>query len=195
MSTAASPHPSKTLPGIGPLVVMGVSGCGKTSVGKLLAAELGYVFIEGDGLHSQASVEKMTKGIPLTDEDRLPWLLSLGEEMATNRQVVISCSALKRSYRSVLRNGAGWPISFVLLNGSRETLAARMAARNEHFMPLSLLESQLNTLEPPTNEADIVTIDIGQPLEHIVSTAITETAKLAQDRDMAKSQGGTHDKV
>ncbi|WP_183755985.1 MULTISPECIES: gluconokinase [unclassified Rhizobium] len=186
MSTAVSPPLFNAPPGIGPLVVMGVSGCGKTSVGKLLAYDLGYLFIEGDSKHSDASIEKMSNGIPLTDEDRLPWLMSLGREMAANRQVVVSCSALKRSYRDVLRNGAGTPLSFVFLHGGTKTLAARIAARNEHFMPLSLLESQLETLEPPTDEHDVITIEIDQPFEHIVSTVITYAGKLAQQRYKAE---------
>jgi len=183
MSTVASPLPSSTSPEIGPLVIMGVSGCGKTSVGKLLASSLGYSFIEGDSRHSPANVAKMSQGIPLTDDDRWPWLASLGEELAADSAVVISCSALKKSYRGLLRKEAGRPITFVFLQGSRTTLVARMSARKGHYMPLSLLDSQLEALELPTHERDVVTVEIDQPVERIVSIAIAHAAAVAKRQD------------
>ncbi|MEZ2128643.1 MULTISPECIES: gluconokinase [unclassified Sinorhizobium] len=179
MSMAASRPLSKVSGPIGPLVVMGVSGCGKTSVGKLLASSLGYTFIEGDSRHSAANVEKMRKGIPLTDDDRWPWLETLGAELAAGGETVISCSALKRSYRDLLRNEAGRTITFVFLQGTRTMLAARMSGRKGHYMPLSLLDSQLATLELPTSERDVVAIEIDQPLERIVSMAIARIASTA----------------
>ena len=164
---------------MGPLVVMGVSGCGKTSVGKLIASGLGYRFIEGDSRHPQANVEKMRNGIPLTDTDRWPWLDVLGTELAEDEATVISCSALKLSYRDLLREKAGRPMTFVFLQGDRALLAARMAGRRHDYMPLSLLDSQLATLELPQRERDVVTIEIDQPAERIASLAITRIAALA----------------
>ncbi|CAN7417494.1 gluconokinase [Neorhizobium sp. LjRoot104] len=173
MSTAASRPLSSGTGHAGPLVVMGVSGCGKTSVGKMLASGLGYRFIEGDSRHPAANVEKMQSGIPLCDDDRWPWLETLGTELAEDESTVISCSALKRSYRDLLRKKAGQPMTFVFLQGDRMLLAARMAARKHEYMPLSLLDSQLATLELPTAEPDVVTVDINQSLESIVSMAMT----------------------
>lgn len=189
---------------MGPLVVMGVSGCGKTSVGKLIASGLGYTFIEGDSRHPAANVEKMRSGIALTDADRWPWLEMLGDELARNEATVISCSALKRSYRDLLREKAGGhiehqakdqakgpagghsgrPLTFVFLQGERSLLASRMAGRRHDYMPLSLLDSQLATLELPAGgpggERDIVTIEIDQPPERIASLAIARIATLWQ---------------
>lgn len=178
MSTAASLPLSRGSAPIGPLVVMGASGCGKTSVGEILASRLGYRFIEGDSRHSEASVEKMRGGVALCDEDRWPWLETLGRELAEDEATVISCSALKRSYRDVLRERASRPVTFVFLRGSRAMLASRLAARKGHYMPLSLLDSQIATLEPPDGEPDVVTVEIDQPLEQIVSLTITRIATL-----------------
>jgi gluconokinase len=180
MSTAASQLVYS--PKLGPLVVMGVSGCGKTSVGKLLASQLGYRFIEGDSRHPEGNVEKMRAGIALDDDDRWPWLENLGDELKAGRETVISCSALKRSYRDLLRVRAAGPVTFVFLQGSRATLATRLAARNGHYMPLSLLDSQLQTLELPTAERDVITIEINQPVERIASTAIAHAATIAYRR-------------
>lgn len=192
MSMAASQPLSKVFGSMGPLVVMGVSGCGKTSVGKLIASGLGYRFIEGDSRHPAANVEKMRNGIPLTDADRWPWLEMLGDELARDEATVISCSALKLSYRDLLRERArgqdvggqargqtGRPLTFVFLQGDRALLAARMAGRRHEYMPLSLLDSQLATLELPQRERDVVTIEIDQPAERIASLAITRIAALA----------------
>lgn len=179
MSTAASQPASRDT---GPVVVMGVSGCGKTSAGKLLASYLGHNFIEGDSRHPASNVEKMSSGVPLTDEDRWPWLEILGDELAAEAEMVVSCSALKKSYRDLLRLRAGRPLTFIFLQGSRETLASRLTSRKGHFMPLGLLDSQLSTLELPTVERDVVTIEIDQPLERIVSLAMTHLASLATRR-------------
>ena len=179
MSMAASPPPSRASGQIGPLVVMGVSGCGKTSVGKLLASNLGYRFIEGDSRHPAANVGKMSAGIPLTDADRWPWLETLGAELAADADTVLSCSALKRSYRDLLRAKARQPVTFVFLQGTRTMLAARMNSRRGHYMPLSLLDSQLATLELPAGESDVVTVEIDQPPERIVSVAIARIASMA----------------
>lgn len=157
------------------IVVMGVSGCGKTSVAEGLAALLSAAFIEGDSLHPAANLEKMSKGIPLTDDDRWPWLDTVGRAMAASLQngesVVVSCSALRAIYRDRLRQAAGGSLAFVFLKGSRELLMARMAARHGHFMPVSLLDSQLATLEDPSAESGVVTVDIDAPIEGIVAAA------------------------
>ncbi|MGG7518100.1 gluconokinase [Allorhizobium undicola] len=161
---------------VGPVVVMGVSGCGKSSVGARLAEYLDVRFIEGDSLHPAANVEKMRAGTPLADEDRWPWLAALGEKLAdggAQRPVVISCSALKRAYRDRLRDLAGLPITFLFLQGDRALLSARLGARSHDYMPASLLDSQLATLELPYGEADVVTIDINQSLESIVGLAMS----------------------
>lgn len=145
------------------VIVMGVSGCGKSTVGPLLAARLGWTFEDGDAFHPAANVAKMSAGTPLTDEDRWPWLAAIAARIAQARAsgagVVIGCSALKRAYRDALRDGHG-DVRFVHLAGTRELIGARQAARQGHFMPASLLESQFATLEPPEDERDAVTIPV-----------------------------------
>lgn len=132
-----------------PIVVMGVSGAGKSAVGEALAARLGAAFMDADSLHPPANVEKMTAGIPLTDEDRWPWLHLVGAELAATRQNggVVACSALKRVYRDAIR-AAEPSTRFILLNADPAVLQERMTRRPGHFMPASLLASQLETLEP-----------------------------------------------
>ena len=158
------------------IVVMGVSGCGKTSVAEGLAAALSAAFIEGDSLHPAENVEKMSKGIPLDDTDRWPWLDIIGhalsDALAKDESVVVSCSALKKAYRDRLRAAVGGSLSFVYLRGSRDLLLARMTARRNHFMPASLLDSQLATLEDPTGEAGVVTVDIDASIDRIVAAAL-----------------------
>ena len=162
------------------IVVMGVSGCGKTSVAEGLAAALGAAFIEGDSLHPAENVEKMSKGIPLDDGDRWPWLDTIGRAMADGlddgKSVVVSCSALKKAYRDRLRRAAGGALAFVFLKGSRALLTARMEARRNHFMPASLLDSQLATLEDPSGEPGVVTVDIDVSIQEIVATALSGLA-------------------
>jgi gluconokinase len=172
MSTAVSQSAFDPVALVGPVVVMGVSGCGKTSVGDGLARRIGADFIEGDSLHPTANVEKMRAGSPLDDADRWPWLDALGRALGADGNVVVSCSALKRSYRDRLRALAGRPVVFIYLHGDRDVLAARMAARSHDYMPLSLLDSQLATLEPPHAEDRVVAIEINQPLEAIVCSAL-----------------------
>lgn len=131
------------------VVVMGVSGSGKSTVGEQLAARLGVPFVDGDALHPAANVAKMASGVPLTDEDRIPWLRAVGRALAgtSPEGVVVACSALKRGYRDLIRSEAPGAV-FAELDGDRAVLAARMAARPGHFMPVTLLDSQLATLEP-----------------------------------------------
>ena len=136
------------------LVVMGVSGAGKTTVGKLLAERLGWAFEEGDSLHPLANVRKMEAGIPLTDDDRWPWLARVADwvdgQLDSGKDGVITCSALKRSYRTLInRRGSG--VEFVYLAVSKSELEERVTNRPEHFMPASLLDSQLAVLEVPVD--------------------------------------------
>ncbi len=165
MSTAAPRSASDQ-----PIVVMGVSGCGKSSVGERLAEALGLPYVEGDALHPAANVAKMAQGLPLTDADRWPWLDAVGAALAQGG--VVSCSALKVAYRDHLRRLAGGRLAFVYLHGSQSVLEARMTTRAGHFMPVSLLASQLATLEVPTGEAGVVTVTIDQPLDGIVAEAL-----------------------
>ena len=157
------------------IVVMGVSGCGKTSVGARLAELLDAAFLEGDSLHPQANIDKMAAGIPLNDEDRWPWLdeiaVQMAETLGQGRSIVASCSALRQVYRDRLRQGAGAQLRFVFLDGSHELLSRRMGERQGHFMPTALLESQLATLEVPTGEPGVVTVSIDQPVDAIARDA------------------------
>ena len=153
------------------IVIMGVSGCGKSSVGAALATRLGLAYRDGDDLHPAANVAKMRAGIPLGDEDRWPWLDRVAEVLRSEAPVIIGCSALRRVYRDRIRAGAGGPVRFVHLTGSRAVIEARMAARKGHYMPPSLLDSQFATLEPPGPD-EAVSIDIDQPLAAIVDSIL-----------------------
>jgi gluconokinase len=135
------------------VIVMGVSGSGKSVVGTLLAYRLGVPFCEGDALHPAANIAKMAAGEPLDDADRAPWLAQVAAWIAAQQEGgVVSCSALKRAYRDRLRRGQAVPPAFVLLDPPHAVLESRMAARPGHFMPLRLLDSQLATLERPTSD-------------------------------------------
>ncbi len=128
------------------IVVMGPSGSGKSTVGRAIAQATGAAFVDGDDLHPDANVAKMAAGVPLQDDDRMPWLRAVGERLREEPDIVIACSALKRSYRDVIRAEAP-DAFFAELSVGRDTLAERMRTRREHFMPTSLLDSQLSTLE------------------------------------------------
>lgn len=152
---------------------MGVSGSGKTTFGTALAQALNWVFADADDYHPSSNVQKMARGEALTDADREPWLQRLHalieQHLLENQPLVLACSALKASYRETLTaNLEG--VRVVFLNGSRELIAQRMKTR-EHFMPPSLLESQLNTLEPPE---DAMLLDVGQPIEVMVREVMTQ---------------------
>jgi gluconokinase len=151
------------------IVIMGVAGCGKSSVGEGLSRHLGIPYIDGDDLHPAANVEKMRAGVALTDADRWPWLDRVAGTLAAAAPVIVGCSALKRCYRDRIRANAGGPVRFVHLSGSRDLIAGRMALRTGHYMPLSLLDSQLATLEPPGPD-EAVTVDIDQDLDMLVAT-------------------------
>jgi len=172
MSTVELPHPSEPTA----FIVMGVSGSGKTVVAEAVARDLSLSFLEGDTLHPRANIEKMSMGIPLTDADRLPWLDKIGQEiamsLAAGEGIVISCSALKRIYRDRLRGFARGRLTFIFLNGSEEVLAPRMAARKGHFMPASLLKSQLATLEDPSAEDGVIAVDISGEPDDVIAEAI-----------------------
>lgn len=151
------------------IVVMGVSGCGKSSFGQALALRLGLSYVEGDALHAAANVEKMRSGTPLTDDDRWPWLDRVAE--ALNEPAVVSCSALKRVYRDRIRQGAGGPVVFVHLAGEKSLIAERMAARSGHYMPTSLLDSQFAALEAPGPD-EAIALDIARPVEQLIDEAV-----------------------
>lgn len=155
------------------IVVMGVSGCGKSSVGAGIAERLGVPFVEGDALHPPENVAKMAAGTALVDADRWPWLRAIAARIAAEPgpMIVVSCSSLRRSYRDLLRAEAGRPVAFVYLRGSEALLADRMAARTGHFMPPALLASQLATLEDPQGEPGVLTLDIEQPVPTLVAVA------------------------
>lgn len=163
---------------------MGVTSCGKTSVGEGLASELLCPFIEGDKLHPAANIAKMTVGTPLTDDDRWPWLDIIGKAMKAEygkgRGVIASCSALKKAYRQRLAKAAEMPINFVFLYGSRDLLASRMAARKGHFMPTSLLDSQLKTLEVPGPDENALHLDVALSVDELI----------ARSKNYVISQGG-----
>jgi carbohydrate kinase (thermoresistant glucokinase family) len=166
-----------TLPAI--LVVMGVSGCGKTAVAQVLAAQLGWQFQEGDALHPPANVEKMRGGTPLTDADRWPWLDRIAgwidARIAAGAGGIITCSALKRAYRDrIIGTRAG--VRLVYLHGDRALLAARVAARHHEYMPASLLDSQLSTLEPPGEEEHPISLDVTPPPEALAEAVVRALA-------------------
>jgi gluconokinase len=152
------------------IVVMGVTGSGKTTTGQLLAARLGYLFADADDFHSAANKDKMHKGIPLTDADRLPWLAALHEQIAkwvgSKQDAVLACSALKRSYRQQLWTGP--EVKFVYLRGSYELIARRLRGRKGHFADEHILAGQFADLEEPT-DADAIVVDISATPEEIVA--------------------------
>ena len=152
------------------VVVMGVSGSGKTTVGERVAARLGVPFVDGDALHPPANVAKMASGTPLNDDDRAPWLRAIGETLAGTAPegVVVACSALKRTYRDLIRAEAPGAV-FAELDGTREVLAARMAARPGHFMPVALLDSQLATLEPLQADEAGMRLDVSLPPDELAA--------------------------
>jgi gluconokinase len=152
------------------VVLMGVSGSGKSTIGKVLARQLGWTFIEADDYHPAANVEKMHRGIPLTDDDRKPWLAALrqriDEVVARGENAVVACSALKHAYQEYLEQHAPESVRYVHLRGSEELIRQRLLARTGHFMNPALLHSQFETLEPP---ADALVIDITPGPEEIAA--------------------------
>jgi gluconokinase len=157
------------------LIVMGVSGCGKSTIAAALAARLGWTFEDGDKFHPASNVAKMSAGHPLTDDDRWPWLQAIADEIdrvvAVGGHLVVACSALKRSYRAVLVHGRA-DIRIVYLDGSKDLIAARLNARKNHFMPPGLLDSQFATLQVPSADENPISV----PIDASVDTIVTDIA-------------------
>ena len=170
------------------VVVMGVSGSGKTTVAALLAAKLGWQYREGDDLHPSANVEKMRGGTPLTDADRLPWLHRIAQEIdgwrARCEPGVLTCSALKRAYRDIII-GDRPDVALAYLKGSQDLIARRMAARHEHFMPAALLASQFAALQDPTPEERPIVIDVDGSPGEIADRIVRELQFRSGDNDTA----------
>ena len=166
------------------VIVMGVSGSGKSTVGSLLAAALQWRFEDGDGFHPVANIDKMHRGIPLTDEDRWPWLGAIAAWIGRTRRAgghgIVACSALKRRYRDVLVGGC-LDVRLVYLKGDETLIARRIAARRQHFMPASLLNSQFGTLEEPGADEEPITVSIEPPPREIVAH-IVEALRLSAGR-------------
>jgi gluconokinase len=164
------------------VIVMGVSGAGKTRIGELLAERLGCSFVDGDVFHSAANKQKMAQGIALTDDDRWPWLAAIRaaieEKVRAGESLIVGCSALKRSYRDVLRGGAQGDgrVRFVYLKGSFDVLHERLATRGRHFFNPALLQSQLDTLEEPLGDEGAITVSIELSPPEIVDSVVAELA-------------------
>jgi gluconokinase len=162
------------------VVVMGVSGCGKSTVGRALASALAATFLDADDFHPPANVERMRQGIALTDAERAPWLDALAARLASasaaDEPLVLACSALKRSYRDALRRGAP-ALSLVHLSGSPALLAERITARPGHYMPRTLLPSQLATLETPTDDEHAITLDVAAATDDLVASILADIRK------------------
>lgn len=160
-------------------VIMGITGSGKSTVGEMLARKLGVDFVEGDDYHSRENVERMASGIPLTDDDRADWLRGLANRIRVAKDagtgLVLTCSALKRSYRDVLRAAVPEP-QFIFLKGPRALIAVRLAARRGHFMPSSLIESQLATLEEPASDEHAWLYEIEWSARDIVTDIVARAS-------------------
>ncbi|WP_417444328.1 gluconokinase [Joostella sp.] len=157
------------------IIIMGVSGSGKTTIGKLLSKGINISFFDGDDFHPASNIKKMSAGIPLNDDDRLGWLQKINEfciqKIKSDTSCIIACSALKSSYRKVLRNDLHENIEFVYLLGDFKLIEERLANRTDHFLPISLLKSQFDTLQPPK---EAITVDIGDTPEEIVAEIIVQ---------------------
>ena len=161
------------------LIVMGVAGSGKSTIGEGLAKTLGTTYMDGDDYHPPANIKKMSAGEPLTDEDRWPWLERFSKELSKARgQIVGGCSSLKRTYREAITRHCGEPVLFIYLHGSKELIAERMGSRTGHFMPTTLIESQFAALEEPQADELTVRVDIGGAPDQIVEDIIVELEKL-----------------
>ena len=163
-------------PGVAAIVVMGVSGAGKSTVGKLIAARLDCPFRDADSFHPPANIEKMSRGEPLTDEDRWPWLRAIAawisEHRATQTTCVVTCSALKRVYRDIVTDRQSADVRLVYLNGDFELIEARLKARKGHFMPPGLLRSQFDSLQEPTAEEHAIAVSIDAAPEEIAARVL-----------------------
>ncbi len=159
-----------------PVVIGGVSGTGKTTVGREVAHRLGRPFLDADDLHSEASVAKMAAGIPLTDEDRWPWLDSVAAWLSVHPDGVCACSALRRAYRERLRAGAS-DAHFVMLTAPVDVLAERLGSRNGHYMPASLLDSQVATYEPAAYGEEVDTVDVSGTPNEVVALVLQRLSR------------------
>ena len=164
------------------IIVMGVCASGKTTIGEKIAQRLGAKFIDGDDLHPKANILKMSRGEPLNDDDRKPWLERIRDAAfsleSKNEQGIIVCSALKKSYRDQIRDGNN-NVTFLFLDGSFDLIMNRMAARKGHFMKSNMVESQFNTLERPDNENQVAVVDIDADIDDVVSNSIIALHDLA----------------
>lgn len=157
------------------IVVMGVCGCGKTTLGAALADRLDAAFVDGDSLHSPDNVAKMTRGEPLTDEDRWPWLDTIGKRLGSSSgPIVIASSALRRRYRDRIAAAAAEPVLFIHLAGGIDLIGSRMRARKDHYMPQSLLRSQFEALEPPGRDENAFEVRIDRTPEEVLAAVLTE---------------------
>ncbi len=157
------------------VIAMGVSGCGKSTIGEGIAKGLNAAFKDGDELHPQSNIDRMSQGIALTDEDRWPWLDTIrdyaSDHITNGQSIVVACSALKASYRQRLT--ANIPKAyFVFLKGSPELILERQSQRAGHFMPASLIDSQFATLESPENEANVATLNIENPIDEVIAHGV-----------------------
>lgn len=171
-------HDAPTFHDASIIVVMGVSSSGKSTVGAALAEALRVPFLDADSYHPDASIARMRAGIPLTDEDRWPWLARFADALAATAHasgaVVGACSALRRAYRDFLTAHAGAPILFIHLDGDRTLIARRIARRAHHYMPADLLDSQFETLEVPTAEENALIVPVDLPVPDIVSRILAQ---------------------
>lgn len=163
------------------IIAMGVSGCGKSTLGSLLAGKLDCRFLEGDDFHDARAIAKMRAGRPLDDDDRWPWLdrlgLAIGQAMRSGKPVVAACSALRRGYRERLSDAIGGPAHFVFLDADRDELRRRLTQRPGHYMPASLLDSQLATLERPGEDERVMKLDAAAPPEQLCEITLAWLAR------------------
>lgn len=175
MSTPSQPHSDPRI-----IILMGVSGSGKTTIGQRLANELNWHFYEGDAFHPPSNVDKMRRGIPLTDEDRIPWLQALRQHLhdllTTSQRAVVTCSALKQAYREWLAEGSPH-VSFVYLRGDYDLIRQRLETREDHFMNPDLLPSQFDALEEPE---EVLAVDVSEP-PHVLARQIQYKLKLTPE--------------
>lgn len=160
-------------------IIMGVAGCGKSTIGEAVAKHFDGTFLEGDAFHPQSNIDKMSKGEALTDEDRWPWLEIVATEMAVEKGLVFTgCSALKKSYRKFITQKAEESVLFIYLDGSKDLIAKRMSERTGHFMPTSLLNSQFETLEIPTEDEHKIAVSIRGTHNEVIELIISKLDKI-----------------